>query len=173
MPIMRPIFDGRGMPGARGKAGREVANTWTNGAEVALAGVQQLDNAKLQLFPSTIAYRWLGKCTAATSIGANRWKYEGEAIAIAGTAPILLAAGDQFGRFVDALNIRELRNDATAIDGSPLPAGATIGPVGSTWSGGSWSTTELAGYVELCAGYLDDGSLLVWFSENNPGRCAA
>ena len=71
---------------------------------------------------------------------------------------------------IKAIHIRDTRTLSANIDGSPLPIGASIGPVGSSWSSG-WPTSSLAGYVWMHAEYDQDGGILHWFDAPNPVVC--
>jgi hypothetical protein len=91
-------------------------------------------------------------------------------VIISGTTTANLSGTGQAGS--GALNLREMNNTTILADGSPLASGVTIGPVGSTWGGSSWSTSSLTGIVEMNVEHKADGSVAYWFSSPNPGRCA-
>lgn len=168
MSTQRPIFQ----QGLLGAANREVCNLWTDGAEIARDGSDAIEWARAQMVGFRPAEAWLAKITSATLLSTNRWTYSGTAVDLDGSnAPI--ARTDSYGVFTGALNIREIRNGAGVVDGSPLPAGATIGPVGSVWdtATSSWTTTGLAGYVWMRRAYRTNGAELVFFDTMNPGKC--
>lgn len=168
MSIQRPIFQ----QGLLGAANREVCNLWTDGAEIARDGADAIEWARGQMVGFRTADAWLAKITSATLLSTNRWSYAGVAFDLDGSnAPI--ARTESFGVFTGALNIREIRNGAGVVDGSPLPAGASIGPVGSVWNAGTstWTTTALEGYVWMRRAYRTNGAELVFFDTMNPGKC--
>lgn len=167
MSFQRPIFEN----GLFGKANRFVCNTWTDSAEMVANNAEGIRWAQEQLAKASTPERWLAKITAATLISPNRWTYTFEPFTYsAARNPVALLAGT-FGSGTAAINIRETRNTASAVDGSPLPTGATVGPVGSDYFSGSWTTTPLAGYVEMHADYDSAGGVLYWFDAPNPTRC--
>ena len=86
--------------------------------------------------------------------------------------PIPAALSGTGQKATGALNLREFYNTALLVDMSPLPTGATIGPVGSDFNGTVWPTTPLTAIVEMNVEHKADGSVAYWFSSPNPGRCA-
>lgn len=167
MSIQDPIFQRQ----INGFASREWANRTTHAADMVHGSTTLLELGQMQLFQDGLPAVWLAKITAASAIGgaSNRWTYDGVVLVIDGTSPD--TTSDEYGKFTGALNIRELRNDSTKIDGTEIPAGASVGPVGSVYSGGAWTTSSLAGYVAMHASYKKDGSVLFWFDAPNPSRC--
>lgn len=168
MSTQRPIFQ----QGLLGAANREVCNLWTDGAEIARDGADALEWARAQMVGFRTSDAWLAKITSATLLSTNRWTYSGSAFNLDGShAPI--ASTDSYGAFTGALNLREIRNAAGVVDGSPLPAGASVGPVGSVWdtATSAWTTTGLAGYVWMRRAYRTNGADLVYFDTPNPGKC--
>lgn len=167
MSYQQPIFDS----GLFGKANRFVVNGWTDAAVAVSEHAEGLRWAQEQVRRATVQTRFLAKITAATVLATNRWTYDGGGLEItSGRAPA--AAGGTFGTFTGAINLRELRNTGSTVDGSPILAGTSIGPVGSSYSGTAWSTTALEGYVEITAAYDSSGGLLYWFDCPNPSRCS-
>jgi hypothetical protein len=165
--FQRPIFNS----GLFGKANRFVCNAWTDSAEAVGENAEGIRWAQQQVVRGEVQDTFLAKLTVASLLSPNRWEYEFEGFLYGPTparTPQQLAGTFALG--VGALNLRETRNTTTAIDGSPLPTGASIGPVGSSYSGG-WSTTNLAGYVWMHADYGSDGSLVYWFDAINPIKC--
>ncbi len=168
MSYQEPIFNS----GLFGKANRFVTNAWTDAARAANAYAEGMEWAQRQVVSGSPTETWLAKLTTATVLAPNRWRYAftGFDITSAGAA---LTSANTFGEGTLAINIRELRNTAGAVDGSPIPTGATVGPVGSAWTAGAWTTSSLEGYVWMHASYCTDGSTLFWFDTPNPVRCAA
>lgn len=166
MSYQQPIFDS----GLFGKANRFVVNGWTEAAVSVSEHSEGMRWAQDQVKRAQVQTRYLAKITTATVLAVNRWRYDGVALEITSAAGPSVASGT-FGTFAGAINLRELRNDGSTIDGSPIPAGASIGPVGSTYSGAAWSTSGLAGYVEMVVAYDSSGGLLYWFDCINPSRC--
>jgi hypothetical protein len=176
--FQRPIFN----KGLFGRANASVCNLWTDASETVAQNADGIAWATGQLVRGKIEEAWLAKLLTATLIAPNRWKYTFEPFLInnagSNAVPQALEPGT-FGSTLDAqnhhhaFNLRELRNTAGAIDGSPLNAGTTIGPVGSTWSGSAWSLAGLAGYVHLHLEYDPTGRTLYWFDCPNPFQCDA
>jgi hypothetical protein len=175
--FQRPIFQ----KGLFGAANAAVCNSWTDAAESVADHADGMAWASRQVVTGAVEVTWLAKLTEAVQIAANRWKYVYEpftvALASSAAVPAPLQSGT-FGKWVGppahekyAFNIRELRNTATAIDGSPLAGGATIGPVGSTWSQNAWTTTGMEGYVWMHQEYSAEGLSLFWFDCVNPTYC--
>lgn len=155
-----------------GSLTRETTQLMIDGAALAMDNAPAIDAAKQLLLPGQTAMRFLAKFTAATAMGGtyNRYLYTGEPMMIDyAHDPQLLT--DSWGEITDAINISELRNTETELDGTPLPDGATAGPFGSSWTGSAWTTSGLNGYAECCATFRDDGTLLFWFDKQLPIRC--
>lgn len=168
MTYQEPIFQ----RGLFGQANAFVVNAWGNAARVASEYAEGMDWAQRQVVAGRQTDTWLAKCTSATLLAPNRWRYAFEDFDItASAAP--LTNSNTFGEGTGAINIRELRNTAAAIDGTPIPTGATVGPVGSVWNGTAWTTTNLEGYVWMHATYDTTGGTLFWFDTANPVRCAS
>lgn len=162
-----PIFD----RGLFGKANSFVCNAWTESANLVGAHEEGLAWAQAQVRAGVVETRFLAKITTATSLAPNRWTYSGVALAITSAyAPTGISG--TFGTFSgNAINLRELRNTSTTLDGAPIPTGASVGPFGSSWSGSAWTTSSLEGYCEIVAAYDTSGSVFYYFSEPNPTRC--
>lgn len=172
MSYQEPIFNSES--GLFGRANRFVVNSWVDASRATNAYSEGMDWAQRQVIQGGMNRTWLAKLTAATLIAPNRWRYAFSAFNItAGFLPQLTPT--TFGQGVDAVNIRELRNTAAQVDGSPIPNGASVGPVGSSWSAQNvaWNTTELEGYVWMHASYTPTGTTLFWFDTPNPVRCAS
>jgi len=168
MSYQQPIFDS----GLFGKANRFVVNGWTDAAVAVSEHGEGIRWAQEQVRRAQVQTRFLARITTATALAANRWRYDGGGLDITSVADPAAASGT-FGTFTGAINLRELRNTATVLDGSPIPTGASVGPVGSSYSGSAWSTTALQGYVEMVVAYDTSGNLLYWFDAPNPTRCAS
>lgn len=168
MSVNRPNF----RVGLFGMARHEACNSWTDAAAELADKAEGLDAAQQGVVGYEVPTTYLAKMTSASTIGGttNRWLYSGVAIVVDGTTPE--AMSDSFGLVTDAINIREFRNDSTTIDGSPIPSGASVGPVGSSWVDSAWTTSSMAGYVWIHREYKKDGSALYWFDTPNPSRCA-
>jgi len=168
MSFQTPIFE----RGLFGKANGFVCNAWTESSNLVAQHEEGLAWAQRQVISGTVETRFLAKITAATPIGAtsNRWLYSGVALAITG-AYLPTGISGNFGTFSNAINLRELRNTSTTLDGSPIPTGGSAGPVGSTWSGAAWTTGSLEGYAEVVVANDTSGGVFYYFSEMNPTRC--
>lgn len=168
MSYQTPIFES----GLFGKANRFVCNGWTESAQAVAANAQGLEWAQQQVVQGSVPDRWLAKLTAAFSISTDRWVYTFEPIAInSGNQPVQLFTFSTWGKGQGAINLRELRNDGSQVDGSPKPTGSSIGPVGSLYVSNAWTTSNLSGYVQIHLDYTTSGGVLFWFSEPNPVRC--
>lgn len=181
MSFQRPIFH----KGLFGAANATVCNSWTDSAEAVAQNADGIAWASQQVVSGRVEITWLAKLTEAVTLADNRWKYVFEpfTIALANSlaVPTPLTSGT-FGKWVGpplhekyAFNIRELRNTATAVDGTELTTGQTVGPVGSTWTTlgqvSGWSLINLQGYVWMHQEYSAEGLSLFWFDCPNPTRC--
>lgn len=174
MSYQRPIFNS----GLYGKANASVMNGFVDSAEAVFFNEEGLRWAQRQVVQGELQLTFLAKLTAATVLLPNRWEYVFEPFVIHTAAafrvPTTLTAGTWGSSTGDAttkaVNLRELRNTATVIDGSALPGGASIGPVGSVYAGG-WATTSLEGYVFMHVDTDKQGNLVHWFDAPNPIDC--
>lgn len=168
MTYQRPVFTGGGL---FGKANRFVCNAWTDGAESVAEHAEGIRWSQQQVVRGSIPERWLAKITAATALAANRWHYTFVAAEITALRYGSVLNGT-FGQGAGAVNIREMTNNATTVDGSRIPTGATIGPVGSVYVAGTgWPITPLEAYVEMRLDYDASGGVLYWFDAPNPSEC--
>lgn len=168
MTYQRPVFTGGGL---FGKANRFVCNAWTDGAETVAEHAEGIRWSQQQVVRGNVPERWLAKVTAATAIGANRWEYAFFAAEVTAARAGAILTGT-FGQGTGAINIRELTNSATIVDNTRLPAGVTVGPIGSTYVAGTgWPLTPLAAYVEMRLDYDASGGVLYWFDAPNPSEC--
>lgn len=167
MPVtyQAPIFES----GLFGKANAFVCNSWTEAARAYGNYAEGIEWAQREMMAGKVMTRFLAKITDATQIGSNRWEYSFEPFSIDGSSAPASVNGD-FATGSGALNLRELRNTASEIDGTPI-SGFTIGPFGSSRNDGSWITNGLSGYCEMIVTHRTDGSVLFWFSESNPSAC--
>ena len=167
MSYQEPIFTS----GLFGKANRFVTNAWTDAARAANAYAEGMEWAQRQVVSGSPTETWLAKLTTATVLAPNRWRYAFVGFDITSLG-LPVTSSNTFGEGTLALNLRELRNTAAAMDGTPIPLGATVGPVGSTWAANDWTVVDLEGYVWMHASYCTDGTTLFWFDTPNPVRCA-
>lgn len=170
MSYQEPIFTSAA--GLFGRANGFVVNAWTDAARAANAYAEGMEWAQRQVVAGRVTDAWLAKLTAATVLAPNRWRYAFTGFDITAAGGVATSS-NTFGEGTLALNLRELRNTAAALDGSPIPTGATAGPVGSSWNGTAWTTANLEGYVWMHASYCSDGTTLFWFDTPNPVRCAS
>ena len=172
MSYQEPIFTSPA--GLFGKANGFVVNAWTDAARSTNANAEGMEWAQRQVVQGGMNRTWLAKLTQAVPLAGafNRWRYHFVPfnVTIAGTPTVTQTT---FGVGEGALNIRELRNTPAQVDGSPIPNGASVGPVGSTWAANAWTTTSLEGYVWMHVSYTPTGTTLFWFDTPNPVRCAA
>lgn len=166
MSFQAPIFES----GLFGKANRFVCNSWTQSSQLVSENAEGLEWAQGQMHRGRVPERWLARVTKATALGSDRWLYDFEAVVLTPQHGAQAVTGS-FGKGTGAINLREIGNNGTTVDGSPKPSGATIGPVGSSWSGSAWSLT-LSGHVQMNLVYDSTGAAAWWFSEPNPVRCA-
>lgn len=162
-----PIFES----GLFGKANSIVCNSWTDAARIVAENAEGIRWAQSQVVGGHVTLRFLAKITSAASLAPNRWLYTGTAMQLTSTYATSVPSGS-FGTFSAAINLRELRNTSTMVDGSLLD-GATIGPVGSEYvdADDAWKLTGLEGYVEMVADYNSSGGLVYWFDCVNPSVC--
>lgn len=180
MSHQRPIFH----QGLYGKANREVMNGILDGVDV----VRQYQDALLwadeQMRSGEIRIRWfLATITSATLMDAtggtagNRWWYSGKAAVLdidAGTGGLISeATNDSTDTFVNAVNLREVFNNAATADqmdtGNPQ---VSVGPVGSHYAGGNtWTTSSLTAIVVMGCTYDKAGRNRYFFDRPNPIRC--
>jgi hypothetical protein len=116
----------------------------------------------------------LVEITGATLIsGASyRWNYSVKLWHPAGAGGITLPSTDSRFTYTNALNLRELYNTATLVDGVTVNATPTdqFGPVGSYFTGGAWAT-QYSARVQLFVVYNTAGAAWPYFDRPNPYRC--
>lgn len=165
MTYQAPIFES----GLFGKANAFVCNSWTEAARAYGNYAEGIDWAQREMMAGKVMTRFLAKITSASIISTNRWSYSFVPFSVDSSHAPQIVDGD-FATGSGALNLREIVNTSTVVDGSPVDASVEIGPFGSTYQGTSWSE-QLNGYAEVVVSHRTDGSVLFWFSEQNPSRC--
>lgn len=117
---------------------------------------------------------FLARIETATLIQTNRmWSYSGRAwnIDTSYGSPGTFV-NDSRDQFTGAINLRELFNYDNPIDGmDPTDPAVTVGPVGSTNAGNTWSTGNLKAVVVMYATVKANGSPVWFFDRPNPVRC--
>ncbi len=134
---------------------------------------ERLAWAQQQIVRGSILTTHLCQVESATVLAANRWIYtvkQWVPAAIAGSG-ISNPTDDRF-KYTTCRNIREEHNTATLVDGMDIttPA-ASVGPVGSVWSGAAWTTTNLAAKLLVHVVYDLGGNAYAFFDRPNPIRC--
>lgn len=111
--------------------------------------------------------------TAATLFSANRWTYTG---AIFHPAPLagggVTVPADATFSYSGIVNLAEWFNTSVLVDGQNVTAPpVVVGPVGSVFVSGAWSTSELSRIIQLFV-YTDRaGGAFPIFDAPNPVRC--
>jgi hypothetical protein len=173
MAFQNPIFNGN----LYGGLTRFAMNGFAQTQRVATANAAGIKYAQAEAFAKAPNKSVLVTLESATLIAANRWTY---AVKIwfptpIGGGGITLPTNDKSGTYEAAINLREMHNTSTIVDGmniSTAPA-ATAGPVGSIYSTNtaSWPTTQLSAKVELHVCYDSSGAVFAYFDRPNPIRC--
>ena len=173
MAFKNPIFNGN----LYGGLTRFAMNGFAQTQRVATANAAGIKFAQAEAFAKAPNKSVLVTLESATLIAANRWTY---AVKIwfptpIGGGGITLPTNDKSGTYEAAINLREMHNTSTIVDGmniSTAPA-ATAGPVGSIYSTNtaSWPTTQLSAKVELHVCYDSSGAVFAYFDRPNPIRC--
>lgn len=172
MTFARPIFN----QGVGGKANRIVTNAWTDAAEMVSRHAEGLQWASSQLLQRHVSSMELCQVLSATPIGSgtNRWTYSIKLWtppSPTGATGVSAPNDDRF-TFATAYNLREWHNSSSSVDGMPSgPPTITVGPVGSTWTGTGFPTTNLA--AKLMAWCVHDlsGAAFAYFDRPNPVYC--
>jgi hypothetical protein len=156
---------------------RFAMNGFAQTQRVATANAAGIKFAQGEAFNKAPTKSVLVTLETATLYSANRWTY---AVKIwfptpIGGGGITLPTNDKSGTYEAAINLREMHNTSTIVDGmniSTAPA-ATAGPVGSIYSTNtaSWPTTQLSAKVELHVCYDSSGAVFAYFDRPNPIRC--
>jgi len=175
MAWQNPIFNANMYGGLT----RFAMNGFAQTQRVATANAAGIKFAQGEAFNKAPTKSVLVTLETATAISGapNRWTY---AVKIwfptpIGGGGITLPTNDKSGTYAAAINLRELHNSSTLVDGmniSTAPA-ATVGPVGSIYniSSNSWPTTDLLAKVELHVCYDSSGAVFPYFDRPNPIRC--
>jgi hypothetical protein len=170
MSNQRPIFNS----GLYGKANRTVMNAFMESADTLSVNQGAIDWAYRASMPEAFTTRtFLARIQTASVITASaRWSYSGtEAVLLSASPWHENVSGTEYN-FSGALNIRELFNSSTLVDGMDISSPAsTIGPVGSSWSGTAWTTGSLAAVVVMTVAYTKTGGISYYFDRPNPIRC--
>lgn len=158
-----------------GKANFAVCNNWTQAARFASDSGEAVGWASRQARAPIVQLRGLCKVTAATAISgaANRWKYTVSAWIPPGSSTGITTFNDSWFSSTECRNLREDFNTSTLVDGMDITSpAATVGPVGSKYSGGAWTTTNLEAHVQVWISYDSMGKSYVYFDRPNPIRCS-
>jgi hypothetical protein len=168
----RPIFNS----GLYGKANRVVMNGLVDAAEAFQQHRDGIEWATLASAPDRFSTRYfLGRVTSATAISGthNRWTYSGVPIVTLADHSVA-SINDSSDQFSNAINLRECFNEAQLVDSmntvTPGP-GFTVGPVGSVWTGSTWSTSDLKAVMLIGVTLNTNGSPRYFFDRPNPSRC--
>jgi hypothetical protein len=155
-----------------GSANRFVANSWTDSASTVTQHQDGIVWAQQQLVQPTVVSSGLCSIKSATSLAANRWTYTIELWSPPATGGIAVPADERFN-YANARNLREEFNTATDIDGMDISTPpATIGPVGSIYTGGAWTISSLKARVYVWVVYDSAGTAVPFFDRPNPIRCS-
>lgn len=176
MSFQRPIFD----LGLYGKANHEFLNGLSDTRDFVLQNFEAIRWADLEMRKCPNEIRWfLGVARTAHPMAGqtNRWTYDGYPIV---TSPVSgsqypqmnwEASNGQEDQFKNAINLREMFNDANFVDGVST-TNLSVGPVGSQkLTSGAWSTSELKNIVVMGTFLNKDGSPLYFFSAPNAIAC--
>jgi len=175
MAFQNPIFNGN----LYGGLTRFAMNGFAQTQRVATANAAGIKFAQGEAFNKAPNKSVLVTLESATAIVGqfNRWRYS---VKIwfptpIGGGGITLPTNDKSGTYASAINLREMHNTATLVDGmniSTAPA-ATVGPVGSIYdaSTSSWPIGQLTAKVELHVCYDSSGATFAYFDRPNPIRC--
>ena len=172
MTYMDPIFS----QGLMGKANSHVCNAWTNAARFAQSSAEAVDWAQQQARRPLVMARALCQITNASVIPGkvNQWNYTIRLWDVpppSGTGGYFPPA-DTWFTTTTCKNLREYWNDITNVDGMNLSSPpASIGPVGSFWTGTHWTTSELRAHAEVSIVYDTSGAAYFYFDRPNPMRC--
>ena len=175
MAFQNPIFNGN----LYGGLTRFAMNGFAQTQRVATANAAGIKFAQGQAFEKAPTKSILVSLDSATPISGafNRWTYAVRIwfpTPITGTG-ITVPTNDLSGTYAAAINLRELYNTSTLVDGmniSIAPA-ATVGPVGSIYDSGTaqWPTGQLSAKVELHVSNDSTGAVFAYFDRPNPLRC--
>lgn len=157
--------------GLMGSANRFVANAWTDSASTVTQHQDGIVWAQQQLVQPTIVASGLCSIKSAANLATNRWTYTIELWSPTATGGITVPADDRFN-YSNARNLREEFNTSTLVDGMDISTPAsTIGPVGSIYTAGAWTTSALQARVYVWVVYDSNGTAVPFFDRPNPIRC--
>lgn len=175
MAFQNPIFNGN----LYGGLTRFAMNGFAQTQRVATANAAGIKFAQGEAFAKAPTKSVLVSLDSATAISGafNRWTYSVKIwfpTPVTGTG-ITVPTNDLSGTYAAAINLRELYNTSTLVDGmniSIAPA-ATVGPVGSIYDSGTaqWPTGQLSAKVELHVSNDSTGAVFAYFDRPNPLRC--
>ena len=163
--------------GLMGKANRFVTNGWTQAAEVVHQRGDAIDWASFEMVKPRQSWQELITIDSAAVIaGATyRWTYSvklwfPESPTGATGVP---DKNDTRFTYSAAYNLREWHNSATFLDGmDPGNPSVIVGPVGSQWGGGAFTTTALKAKTLAWVAMDRSGKAVCFFDRPNPVRCA-
>ena len=158
-----------------GKANSAICNAWTDAARFAAASGEGVQWAIRESRRPIVQATRLCKITSAAAISgsSNRWNYTIAPLIPAGASAGISTFSDSWFTSTTCRNLRENFNTSSLVDGMDITSpAATIGPVGSKYSGGAWTTTNLDAHVQVSIVYAQDGKAYVYFDRPNPIRCS-
>ena len=140
MSYSQPLFHG----GMYGKANAVVCNGWQAAANATQRFGEAMQWADQQVIKGQIVTQGLCEVVSATIISgaSNRWNYTIKIWTPAGVlgTGITLSTTDSRFSYTNCRNIREEHNLSNFADGMSLTSPpASIGPVGSNWSGSAFN----------------------------------
>lgn len=172
MSYSQPLFHG----GMYGKANAVVCNGWQQAANATNRFGEAMRWADDAMARGNITSQGLCEVTSAALLGGtdNRWQYTVKMWTppfIIGTG-ITPSASDVRYSYDVVRNIREEHNTSSFADGMSLTSPpASIGPVGSNWTGAAWTLSNLEAKVMLYVVYDTGGKAYPFFDRPNPIRC--
>jgi hypothetical protein len=165
--------------GLFGKANRFVTGGWQNAAETVQARAEAMEWAHGQMVqPKAMWQELITLQSAAVITGAtSRWTYSvkhwlPDSPGAAGSSMVPDKNDTRF-TYTTAYNLREWHNSATFLDGmDPTNPSVIVGPVGSNWNGGAFSTAGLQAKCVAWVAMDRAGKAICFFDRPNPVRCA-
>jgi hypothetical protein len=155
-----------------GSANRFVANAWTDSASTVAQHQDGIVWAQQQLVQPTVVASGLCSIKTATSLATNRWTYAIELWSPTASGGIAVPSDARFD-YTNARNLREEFNTSTLVDGMDITSPtSTIGPVGSIYTAGAWTTSNLKARVYVWVVYDSAGTAVPFFDRPNPIRCS-
>lgn len=163
--------------GLFGKANAFVTNGWTQAAEMVQQRGEAIDWAHGEMVkPRALWQELISVESAAVIAGATyRWTYSVKLWfpeSPTGAAGVPDKNDTRFS-YSAAYNLREWHNSATFLDGmDPGNPSVIVGPVGSQWGGGAFTTTGLKAKTLAWVAMDRAGKPVCFFDRPNPVRCA-